>query len=107
MKFKDLRAVTQDHTTIWLTESGSDNCLVANELRFIDNKYDDCEIKLMFPEKYPAISTSGITVYIDTESSEEDLNSCDGCKHYNDSYGDRSCGMCCRNYEEDFYEKGE
>lgn len=66
MTIADLRTVTQDHTTIWLQGNESDNCIQANELRFIDKKYDDCEIELMFPEKYPAISSFGITVIIDT-----------------------------------------
>ena len=64
MKIKDLRTVTQDHTTIWLTDAESNDIIQANEFRFIDKKYDDCEIELMFPEKYPAISAFGITVYI-------------------------------------------
>ncbi len=65
MKLSDLREVTQDHTTIWLQDSESGDCIQANELRFIDKKYDDCKIELMFPEKYPAISSFGITVIID------------------------------------------
>ena len=64
MTLADLRTVTQDHTTIWLTDAESNDTIQANELRFIDEKYDDCEIELMFPEKYPAISSFGITVFI-------------------------------------------
>lgn len=64
MTLADLRTVTQDHTTIWLTDAESYDTIQANELRFIDEKYDDCEIELMFPEKYPAISSFGLTVYI-------------------------------------------
>ena len=64
MKLADLRTVTQDHTTIWLTDAESQDTIQANELRFIDEKYDDCKIELMFPEKYPAISSFGLTVVI-------------------------------------------
>lgn len=44
MTIADLRTVTQDHTTIWLQDNDSDNCIQANKLRFIDHKYDDFEI---------------------------------------------------------------
>ena len=64
MTLADLRTVTQDHTTIWLTDAESQDTIQANELRFIDEKYDDCKIELMFPEKYPAISSFGLTVVI-------------------------------------------
>lgn len=66
MTIADLRKVVPDETTIWLQDNESGDCIRANELRFIDKKYDDCKIKLMFPEKYPAISSFGITVIIDT-----------------------------------------
>lgn len=64
MTLADLRTVTPDHTTIWLTDAESQDTIQANELRFIDEKYDDCKIELMFPEKYPAISSFGLTVVI-------------------------------------------
>lgn len=64
MTLADLRTVIQDHTTIWLQDSESGDFIQANELRFIDKKYDTCKIELMFPEKYPAISAFGITVII-------------------------------------------
>ncbi len=67
MKIADLRKVTQDHTTIWLQDSESGDCIQANEFRFIDRKYEDCIIELMFPEKYPAISSFGLTVIINQE----------------------------------------
>ena len=67
MTIADLRTDTQDHTTIWLQDNESGDCIQANELRFIDKKYDDCKIELMFPEKYPAISSFGITVIINPE----------------------------------------
>lgn len=71
MTLADLRTVTQDHTTIWLTDAESHDTIQANELRFIDEKYDDCEIELMFPEKYPAISSYGLTVYIKQGGNEK------------------------------------
>lgn len=55
MRITDLRAVTQDRTTIWLQDDESGKCIQANEFRFIDRKYDDCKIELMFPEKYPVL----------------------------------------------------
>lgn len=64
MTLADLRTVTQSHTTIWLTDAESHDTIQANEFRFIDEKYDNCEIELMFPERYPAISSFGITVII-------------------------------------------
>ena len=67
MTIADLRTVTQDHTTIWLQDNDSGDCIQANELRFIDKKYDNCEIELMFPEKYPSILSFGITVIINPE----------------------------------------
>jgi len=71
MKISDLRTVTQDHTTIWLQDNETEKCLFANELRFLPEKYDGCEILLMFPEKYPAISSFGITVIIDDLNGDE------------------------------------
>ena len=70
MRLSDLRNVIQDHTTIWLQDSETEECLDANEFRYIDTQYDDCVVEVMFPEKYPAISSFGITVIINTNRKD-------------------------------------
>lgn len=64
MTVADLRTVTQDHTTIWLTDAESNDTIQVNELRFIDEKYDRYEIEFMFPERYPALHSIGLTVFV-------------------------------------------
>ncbi|MBQ7036592.1 MAG: hypothetical protein IJN74_03775 [Clostridia bacterium] len=72
MRLADLRLVTQSHTTIWLTDAETHETIQVNELRFIDGKYDECNIELMFPEKYPSISSYGLTVYINQGGNENE-----------------------------------
>ena len=64
MKLKDLRSVIEGHTTVWIQDNYSGDCLGVNEMRCLDNKYDECDVFLIYPERYPAISSSGITVIL-------------------------------------------
>lgn len=65
MKLSDLRKVVPEDTTLWLQDNESGDCLAVNENRYIDENFNDFEVHLIYPEKYPAISSSGMTVCVD------------------------------------------
>ena len=71
MKLSELRNVIPNDTTIWLQSGESGDCIEVNEFRHIDKKYDDYKIETMFPEKYPSISSSGITVVVTMDAKKK------------------------------------
>ena len=68
MRLGELRKVVPERTTIWVEEAETGNHLTANENKFLNNEFDDCEVALIRPESYRSISANGITVKVKLES---------------------------------------
>jgi len=63
MKVCELRAITPKDTVLWI-ETYEEEYREAGENEYLSNKHDDKDIKLMYPEYYKSLSTTGITVQI-------------------------------------------
>lgn len=61
MKLKELRPVVAKGVTLWVQDK-NEKCLESNEVEYLSNKYDECEIAMIYNDCYPAISSRGITV---------------------------------------------
>lgn len=48
---------------MWIQEESEKYC-EANEAECLSHKYDDKEVKAMYPEHYKALGCTGITVII-------------------------------------------
>lgn len=64
MTIGKLREIVPNHTTVWVEDYESGEFVAANEFRYVDKKYDEYEIVIMFPERYPGISAFGLTLHI-------------------------------------------
>lgn len=58
-----MRKIVPEDTTLWIqTESGT--YCEANEAAYLSHKYDNKTVKRMYPEEYPALGCTGITIII-------------------------------------------
>ncbi len=67
MRLGELRKVVPERTTIWVEEVATGNYLAANENKYLNDEFDDCEVALIYPESYRSISANGITVKVKLE----------------------------------------
>lgn len=70
MRLGELRKVVPERTTIWVEEAETGNHLTANENKFLNDEFDNSEVVSLFPERYRAISATGITVKVKLEGSK-------------------------------------
>lgn len=59
----DVRKAVPADTTLWIQTENEEYC-EANEAAYLSHKYDDKAVKCMYPEEYPALGCTGITVII-------------------------------------------
>lgn len=63
MKIKELRDLTPEDTMIWI-ETAEEEHLEHGENKYLSGEYDDYDIGRMYPQRYRAFSSIGITVQI-------------------------------------------
>mgnify|MGYP007103937521 CR=1 FL=1 len=59
----DIRNIVPGDITLWIQEEDEKYC-EANEAECLSRKYDDKEVKAIYPEHYRALGCTGITVII-------------------------------------------
>ena len=64
MSFGEFKNVVPNDVTLWLQDSNGD-CIDNGEMKYLSDKYDSLRVIRIFPEKYPAISSMGITVELE------------------------------------------
>ena len=64
MTFGKFKNVVPNDVTLWLQDSNGD-CIDNGEMKYLSDKYDSLRVIRIFPEKYPAISSRGITVELE------------------------------------------
>ena len=63
MTVSDIRNMVPSDVTLWIQTESEEYC-EANEAGCLSHKYDDKEVKSMYPEHYKALGCTGITVII-------------------------------------------
>ena len=61
MTFGKFKNVITNDVILWLQDKNGD-CIDNGEMKYLSDKYDSLRVIRIFPEKYPAISSMGITV---------------------------------------------
>ena len=61
MTFGKFKNVIPNDVILWLQDKNGD-CIDNGEMKYLSDKYDSLRVIRIFPEKYPAISSMGITV---------------------------------------------
>ncbi len=64
MTFGKFKNVIPNDVTLWLQDKNGD-CIDNGEMQCLTDKYDDMRVIRVFSEKYPAISSLGITVELE------------------------------------------
>lgn len=64
MTFGEFKNVVPNDVTLWLQDSNGD-CIDNGELGYLTDKYDTKRVFRIYPERYPAISSMGITVELE------------------------------------------
>lgn len=64
MTFGKLKNVIPNDVTLWLQDKNGD-CIDNGEMRYLTDKYDAMRVIRIYPEKYAAISSMGITVELE------------------------------------------
>ena len=64
MTFGNFKNVIPNDVTLWLQDKNGD-CIDNGEMRYLKDKYDAMRVIRIYPEKYPAISSMGITVELE------------------------------------------
>lgn len=64
MEFGELKNIIPTNVVVWLQDSNGD-CIDNGELGYLTDKYDTKRVFRIYPERYPAISSMGITVEVE------------------------------------------
>jgi len=64
LTFGQFKNVVPNDVTLWLQDRQGD-CIDNGELQYLSDKYDGLRVIRVFPERYPAISSMGITVEVE------------------------------------------
>ncbi len=64
MTFGKFKNVIPNDVILWLQDKNGD-CIDNGEMKYLSDKYDSLRVIRIFPEKYPAISSMGITVELE------------------------------------------
>ena len=64
MTFGKFKNVIPNDVILWLQDKNGD-CIDNGEMMYLSDKYDSLRVIRIFPEKYPAISSMGITVELE------------------------------------------
>ena len=64
MTFGKFKNVIPNDVILWLQNKNGD-CIDNGEMKYLSDKYDSLRVIRIFPEKYPAISSMGITVELE------------------------------------------
>ena len=64
MTFGKFKNVIPNDVILWLQDKNGD-CIDNGEMKYLSDKYDSLLVIRILPEKYPAISSMGITVELE------------------------------------------
>ena len=64
MTFGELKNVVPNDVTLWLQDRNG-SCIDNDEMQYLKDKYDAMRVIKIYPEKYLAISSMGITVELE------------------------------------------
>ena len=64
MQFGELKNIIPTNVVVWLQDSNGD-CIDNGGLGYLTDKYDTMRVFRIYPERYPAISSMGITVELE------------------------------------------
>lgn len=64
MTFGKFKNVIPNDVILWLQDKNGD-CIDNGEMKYLSDKYDSLRVIRIFPEKYPSISSMGITVELE------------------------------------------
>ena len=64
MVFGELKNIIPTNVVVWLQDRNGD-CIDNGEVGYLSDSYDNMRVIRIYPEKYPAISSMGITVELE------------------------------------------
>ena len=64
MEFVELKDIIPSDVVVWLQDSNGD-CIDNGELGYLSGSYDKMHVLRIYPERYPSISSRGITVELE------------------------------------------